>query len=236
MSGAKPANGVRLTLDLWHPNCWAIQATEQYQGGILAHAVYDAPSTGTNVNGLYTAYGRSENDVQTLLDDIRSSPLTGGVNELNTHFDTRVRQIAPEAVSKEFFLEYNPGDMICPHLLEQGFVHRTPGRIEGGREYWDVCYEGERSDIEDRIDTITERTGAEIRIRRIRSTEHDTKPVRRLDVLTGSQREAFKLARENGYYEWPREASTRELAAEMGVSKTTFLEHLRKAESKLLDP
>lgn len=63
-----------------------------------------------------------------------------------------------------------------------------------------------------------------------------TERSRRLDTLTRSQREAFELAREEGYYRWPREVSTRELAAEMDISKTTLLEHLRKAESKLLDP
>jgi len=58
----------------------------------------------------------------------------------------------------------------------------------------------------------------------------------RLDTLTTTQREVYEHAREAGYYEWPREASTRELAADLDVSKTTLLEHLRKAESKLLDP
>jgi len=46
----------------------------------------------------------------------------------------------------------------------------------------------------------------------------------------------YEHAREAGYYEWPRGASTRELADDLDVSKTTLLEHLRKAESKLLDP
>jgi hypothetical protein len=46
----------------------------------------------------------------------------------------------------------------------------------------------------------------------------------------------FDLARKEGYYEWPRGTSTRELAELSGVSKTTLLEHLRKAEAKLLNP
>ncbi|SEJ19672.1 HTH DNA binding domain-containing protein [Halohasta litchfieldiae] len=59
---------------------------------------------------------------------------------------------------------------------------------------------------------------------------------RRLDSLTPTQREVFDLARKEGYYEWPRGTSTRELAELSGVSKTTLLEHLRKAEAKLLNP
>jgi predicted DNA binding protein len=44
----------------------------------------------------------------------------------------------------------------------------------------------------------------------------------------------FLFAREHGYYEWPRNVTARELAEEFDITKTTFLEHLRKAESKLL--
>ena len=57
-----------------------------------------------------------------------------------------------------------------------------------------------------------------------------------MSTLTPAQREVFELARERDYYQWPHGVSTRELADELDVSKTTMLEHLRKAEGKLLDP
>lgn len=37
-----------------------------------------------------------------------------------------------------------------------------------------------------------------------------------------------------GYYAQPRAATTEELAKGMGVSRTTFEEHLRKAESRVI--
>lgn len=227
----------RLTLDLWHPNCWAIQATEKLPGGILAHAVYDTPVIGsTTVNGLFTAYGETEAEVEALIEHIESSPLTVSVNELYPSFDTRTQHIAPQGTTREFFLEHDPTDMICPHLLEHGFVHSAPGRIEDGREYWDVRYAGERSEIKSEIEAICTETGADIEIARIGSVGGEPERTHRLNTLTRSQREVFELARDQGYYEWPREVSTRELADELDIAKTTFLEHLRKAEVKLLDP
>ncbi|ELZ98554.1 MULTISPECIES: helix-turn-helix domain-containing protein [Haloferax] len=238
MSERTSGEGTRLTLDLWHPNCWAIESTSEYDGGILAHAIYDAPTAGVErSNGLFTAYGESLDEVETLLDVIADSDLTGEVLELQERFDSRGKHVAPGPVAREFFLEYDPSDMMCPELLKQGFVHSAPTQIENGRERWEVWFAGAREEIQPSIETVMDETGAEIRVASI-STSEGAEPERsrRLDTLTRSQRQAFELAREEGYYRWPREVSTRELAAEMDISKTTLLEHLRKAESKLLDP
>lgn len=52
--------------------------------------------------------------------------------------------------------------------------------------------------------------------------------------LTGRQREVVQTALEAGYFEWPREISSEDLAAKLDITRGTCLEHLRKAESKLL--
>lgn len=53
-------------------------------------------------------------------------------------------------------------------------------------------------------------------------------------ILSERQAEVVTLALENGYYEWPREADAETLADHLGIAHSTFLEHLRKAESRLL--
>lgn len=52
--------------------------------------------------------------------------------------------------------------------------------------------------------------------------------------LTDRQFEAIECALSEGYFEWPREVDSEAIAEKLGVSRATFLEHLRKAESKLL--
>ena len=233
--------GTRLTLDLWHPNCWAIEATDGVGGGVLAHAVYTAPEAAAaveeTVNGLFTAYGESTAEVDALLERVRDSDLAGEVLELRERFDAQ-RTRAPGGITREFFLEYDPGEMVCPTLLEHGFVHSAPVRIEDGRETWQVCYAGERAAIEDALARVREDAGAEVSVEAVTAAAATDRSerARRIETLTPAQREAFEHAREAGYYRWPREASTRELAGGLGVSKTTLLEHLRKAEAKLLGP
>ncbi len=52
--------------------------------------------------------------------------------------------------------------------------------------------------------------------------------------LTRSQRSALDLAYAMGYYEFPRKSSPADVAKKLGVSKSTLLEHLHKAEGRVL--
>lgn len=52
--------------------------------------------------------------------------------------------------------------------------------------------------------------------------------------LTQKQTDALMAAHRNGYYAWPRKTSVKAIASYKHVPKTTFRDHLRKAESKLI--
>jgi hypothetical protein len=55
-----------------------------------------------------------------------------------------------------------------------------------------------------------------------------------LEDLTPKQLQAVNLAIEKGYFEIPKKVNLEELSNQMKLSRTTFLEHLRKAEKKIL--
>ena len=55
-----------------------------------------------------------------------------------------------------------------------------------------------------------------------------------LSVLTDRQREVMVAAYRFGYYDLPKKVSSTRLAERVGLSKPTMLEHLRKAERRLL--
>ena len=54
------------------------------------------------------------------------------------------------------------------------------------------------------------------------------------EEITDRQLAALQLALERGYYTQPRKTSLRELADQTAVARSTYEEHLRKAENKLL--
>jgi predicted DNA binding protein len=55
-----------------------------------------------------------------------------------------------------------------------------------------------------------------------------------LQLLSSRQAEVIELALASGYFDWPRKVEAQDLASELDIAHSTFLEHLRKAEKKLL--
>jgi len=55
-----------------------------------------------------------------------------------------------------------------------------------------------------------------------------------LGNLTANQANALEAALDSGYYDVPKGATTEKIATKLGVPRTTYEEHLRKAESKVM--
>lgn len=52
--------------------------------------------------------------------------------------------------------------------------------------------------------------------------------------LTGRQREVLETAHQMGYFDHPKGANAGEVAAELGITTSTFTEHIAAAQTKLL--
>jgi len=85
----------------------------------------------------------------------------------------------------------------------------------------------DRSDVGD-VDIAVER------VHPLGATEGDTAGARRWSI-TSAQEAALRTALEMGYFAVPRETDASEVAAALGVSKSAFLERLRRGHRALLE-
>ena len=228
-----PTTNSQLVLSIWHPGCWTLETTESSDAGLVAHGVYVIDGF---VNARVTAYGDNIADVETLVETAESSPHTESVQRITQTFEPRGQKVTAGNTTENLLVRYAEDNSIHDTLVTRGFVPTEPIRIHGGREYWTVVAAGPRAELTARLDEIERTMDADISIQ-------STGPARTKDWatvlgddLSQRQREVIELARRRGYYAWPRETSAADLAAELDISKTTLLEHLRKAESKVLGP
>lgn len=224
--------GSHLTLSIWHPECWTLQVTEDADGGIFGYGVYRVEEA---VKGRFTVYGESEPEVEALIDDIEASALTHSVWRLDNRFELDTRVPEPGNTSQSVLVTYSHSRSINDSLVSNGFIPDKAVWIQDGREYWNVIIEESRNGIQERLDAVRDEMDADIDVQHITSDRRQAGGVLQSGILSERQREVFELARERGYYTWPREVSATDIAEELGVSKATVLEHLRKAEAKVIN-
>lgn len=238
LSMSKSENGmtdnlpeVRLQLKIWHPNCWTLQVTDQVPAGLIADGVYLVDS---KVKTHLVSYADRTEDIDELIEAARDSPLTESVAVMEKNYDFGIRRSPPGNATRELLVTYEPPNSIHDAFVSNGFIPDEPIRVKDGYEYWTVIHNGRRTDVTERLDEIREEKDAEIDIWGIEETDILQGSGAQFDELSERQREILQLARREGYYTWPRKISVTELAEGTDLSQATVLEHLRKAEAKLL--
>ncbi|WP_122089798.1 helix-turn-helix domain-containing protein [Halalkalicoccus subterraneus] len=233
MTVDEPDNALRLSLKIWHPDCWTTHVTEQIDIGILSYGIYT--TVDDHATSLCTFYADDQTTIDEAIDFVRNSPPVCSVAEMSLDYDTG-SVASPGNATQEVLVEQDGGTQITQAFTSRGFVFE-PVHSTDGFEYWTLLTNHNKEQIRAVLDTIREEKNAEITVRKITSAASITDNSRLpLYELSQRQREVFELAREWGYYDWPKQCSARALATELGIATSTLHEHLHKVEAKLLDP
>lgn len=129
-------------------------------------------------------------------------------------------------------------DSVIDRFEDHNCLYQSPTIYRQGWEHYTViAFDGEdvrellkslRSDRE--IELLSKTSSSETQI-----PHSMLAPANQLfEEITDRQLAALQLALESGYYEQPRKTSLRDLAEQTAVARSTYEEHLRKAENKLL--
>lgn len=219
---------LQFTIDVWHPDCWTLEATDATGVGLLGYGMTDLSNSSGQV-GYYTVFGESHAAIDEFTDLIQTSER---ISNLIEHMPGPA--VAP--ATRNIVVSTGPTGGMRRAFHDRGYLHLGPSSHEDCRERRRLLTWGTRDAVEQDLEDLEVAYDADISLERIApaGSAGMGRPQRDVEALSVRQREAFALARNRGYYEYPREAKTATLAAELGVSKATFLEHLRKAERKLL--
>lgn len=230
---------LHVTVDIWHPSCWTLETTRDVDAGLLGHGT---TVRGSDAAGGFTLYGESRDALDVLVASVRESSLTDTLTVVSPSATGAAAALGP--ATRTVLVEFDPVPSIRRAFTSHGFVHYGPTRHEDGREQRSFLARTDRGSVRRTLDDIEAAYDADVQLTRIAAISEQRGPAvgprtagsgSPGDRLSERQREAFRLARARGYYEYPRQITARDLAADLDISKTTFLEHLRKAEAKLLD-
>lgn len=123
-------------------------------------------------------------------------------------------------------------------ILAEGFLPLRSATLEEGRECFDLLL-SDRNELQ-RAKKILEEFGSVTLDRVTDGFQGEIVPSRTewqaiLQTMPSRRREILNAAIQEGYYEIPRKITLEELADHKGISKSTASDHLRKAESEVLE-
>src|SRR6056297_2767710 len=187
---ADEAGGTRrLTLKIQHTDCWMLEVSEQTAAGAIAHTVYNTPQD--TVKGHFTVYADHVADIDDFVETARESRLTDSITELSPRheFDKDTSNIGN--TTREIIVEYDPDNSMTDSLLEYGFVHDAPVRVNDGWEHWPVIDTGE-GNLDERLRSLEAEKDAEILVTKVAAVSKAEGDIsHREDRLSDRQREVM---------------------------------------------
>lgn len=172
-------------------------------------------------------------DCETVLDIVRSHE-TVETADLVEQYETHEGRCAATILLRGRLTEVTP----LQALMYEGFLPIGPTQLVDGKECFDLLL-NDRDELTKAIELLSE-FGNVVVERITQDFRREIMPSRAewqelLSSIPPRQREFLNTAAEEGYFEIPREVTLEELADEMGITKTTASNHLRKAERELVE-
>jgi hypothetical protein len=112
--------------------------------------------------------------------------------------------------------------------LDGGYLFPPLGFVDGKVKFSFLGNEQQIKDFMEKIDALA------IHYHVVLLADANFSPISPLNKLTAKQQEALIAAYKYGYYDIPRRITSEELAKKLGLVNSTVVEHLRKAELRLI--
>jgi predicted DNA binding protein len=137
--------------------------------------------------------------------------------------------------SVEYVLADRTKDTTINLVYESGCIFEPPATVDGTLELHNLLAPSKENFV--KLKSILQRHHRDFRVlsvRKIRTGDQNVPKVSWKKELTPRQLEAIELAFRKGFYHYPRGVHIADLASQARLSRSTYQEHLRLAEVKLI--
>jgi hypothetical protein len=200
-----------VSIGIKHKDCWHYKLSRALRATIIVKYTYVLPN-----NQLY--------GYQTII--------TPKINELSRFLDSlpeiKKYSILSKFANRAEVITWAQQSSIIENLIKTNCVFIGPTVIKDGIENWHIMAPA-REDLQSAISSLEKYAD----IAYIRNNDPENIPD---DIgLTAKQLSTLTAAVDLGFFDSPRKASIEDIAVKMGMAPSTAIEHLRKAEKKILE-
>jgi predicted DNA binding protein len=200
---------IALCIGIRHQNCWHYKLSRALKATITVKYTYMLPNK--QLYGYQTIMSTRIGDLETFL---QSLP------------EIKKYAILSRSADRAEVITWAEQSSIIDNIIKKNCVFIGPTVVKDGVENWHIMAPT-REELQDVVAGLEQ--CAEIAY--LRNTESPESEM----GLTERQMKALKVAVDMGYFDTPRRASIKDVAATLKVSPSTAVEHLRKAEKKVLE-
>ena len=173
--------------------------------------------------------------------DLRSRRVQQEIREMFKSIDSKIIRTSRTISNLQVVIQHCACDKLPPPTLptieKRNCLNLQPMVYTDGWEWYHVVAFSQR-DIKSLFRDL-KHCKVEVTSRRSISEEfvHDNLLISTsslLGDLTRKQTNALLIALDNGYYNLPRRATALEISKRLGIPRTSFVDHLRKAQNKVI--
>ncbi|WP_456371259.1 helix-turn-helix domain-containing protein [Geoglobus sp.] len=215
----------KVTLRLWHPECWSIESTKDHPGiCLVTKGVFKLEN---EVRANFHLLAESYEDLRSYIADI----------EKYSKYAREVYVIGKSDLEADIHARFPSHTTFYDRVFSLEFMPMRVS-ISGGYEYWTILIDEEK--MSDTLNRLLRVDGIEVEVLSITNLKsfEDEEGEDIVDQISRSlsmkQKKVLVEAYRRGYFEWPRKTSVDELAKSFGIAKSTCLHHLRVAESRIM--
>jgi len=198
-----------ICIGIRHRNCWHYKLSMALKATIIVKYTYMLPNK--QLYGYQTVISSRIGELESFL---KSLP------------EIKKYAILSRSADRAEVITWAEQSSIIDNIIKKNCVFVGPTVVKDGVENWHIMAPT-REELQDVVSGMEQY--AEIAY--IRNSEGPNSEV----GLTERQMRTLKTAVEMGYFDTPRRASIKDVALALKVSPSTAVEHLRKAEKKVLE-